>query len=159
MNVNFTGRTERILYKNSEGYADPTAGAALAKIRREEKLKNKHRFMPKVYICSPFAGDTEKNTEKARGYCAFAVRQGFIPFAAHLFFPQFLSDSDPKQRELGIFMGIVYLTACKECWVFGSHISDGMKKEIDKAKQMDKTVRYFTEEMEEVTYEGDALHR
>lgn len=82
------------MYKNGEGYADPTAGAVLGNIMRENRMaeKQKRAYLPKVYICSPLAGDMEKNIEKARHYCAFAAAQGYIPFAAHLFFPQFLSD-------------------------------------------------------------------
>ena len=65
-----------------------------------------------------------------KGYCAFAVKSGYIPYASHLFFPQFLSDDNPKERELGIFMGTVFLDGCKECWVFGNTISEGMENEI-----------------------------
>lgn len=36
-------------YRNSEGYCDPTAGAALAQVRREEHRK---AYRPLVYICS-----------------------------------------------------------------------------------------------------------
>ena len=48
-----------MMYKNQEGYADPTAGQALANIRREEKARL--GYMPLVYICSPFRGDVEGN--------------------------------------------------------------------------------------------------
>ena len=50
---------------NSEGYYDPTAYEALTKIVQEEKAA---RYRPLVYICSPYSGDTEGNTEKARRY-------------------------------------------------------------------------------------------
>ena len=50
---------------NSEGYYDPTAYEALTKITQEEKAA---RYRPLVYICSPYSGDTEGNTEKARRY-------------------------------------------------------------------------------------------
>ena len=39
-----------MMYKNQEGYADPTAGQALANIRREEKARL--GYMPLVYILS-----------------------------------------------------------------------------------------------------------
>lgn len=145
------------MYKNSEGYADPTAGEALENIGRKERakkraaMKQEKKYLPKIYICSPFAGDTEGNIEKARRYCAFAVKQGYIPYAAHLFFPQFMSDDDPAQRELGLFMGIVYLDGCRECWVFGDTVSSGMAAEIERAKKRGIVLRYFTERCEEVT--------
>jgi len=55
---------------NAEGYPDPTAAEALENIMREEKAKN---YKPCVFICSPFAGDIEKNLNKAREYLKFAV--------------------------------------------------------------------------------------
>ena len=60
---------------NSEGYSDPTSHAALSGIRKEEKAV-KRTYRPLVYICSPFAGDTEGNTQKARRYSRFAVKNG-----------------------------------------------------------------------------------
>lgn len=74
---------------NAEGYPDPTAAEALENIMREEKAKN---YKPCVFICSPFAGDIEKNLNKAREYLKFAVKQGTIPFAPHLLYPQVLDD-------------------------------------------------------------------
>ena len=45
---------------NSEGYSDPTSHAALSGIRKEERAA-KRAYRPLVYICSPFAGDTEEH--------------------------------------------------------------------------------------------------
>ena len=61
---------------NSEGYSDPTSHAALSGIRKEERVA-KRAYRPLVYICSPFAGDTEGNTQKARRYSRFAVKKGY----------------------------------------------------------------------------------
>ena len=44
---------------NSEGYPDPTAFGALSSIGNEARALR--AFRPIVYICSPFAGDIEKN--------------------------------------------------------------------------------------------------
>ena len=57
---------------NSEGYYDPTAYEALTKIAQEEKTA---RYRPLVYICSPYSGDTEGNTEKSKA--VQPVRCGF----------------------------------------------------------------------------------
>ena len=140
-----------MMYRNHEGYPDPTAGAALARIEQEE-YRLRCPFMPLVYICSPYAGDVEKNTERAKLYSRFAVMErNAIAFAPHLLLPLYLSDDDPEQRELALFMDIVFLGKCNELWVFGETITNGMQREIDKAKQRRMTIRYFTEEMEEVT--------
>ena len=105
-------------------------------------------FRPLVYIASPYSGDTEKNTERARAYCRYAVEQNAIPFAPHLLLPQFMNDEN--ERELAIFMDMVFLGKCSELWVFGSNITEGMQREIDKATKRHQTIRYFTEEMQEV---------
>lgn len=52
---------------NSEGYYDPTTYEALMKIEQEERAARKAaNYRPLVYICSPYAGDVEKNTCRAR---------------------------------------------------------------------------------------------
>ena len=134
---------------NGEGYHDPTTYEALSGIRKEERAA-KRAYRPLVYICSPFAGDTAGNTQKARHYCRFAVRNGAIPFAPHLLFPQFLDDGKPAERAIGMFMGMVLLGKCEQLWVFGKDISTGMAAEIEKAEKKGMPVRYFTEKCEEV---------
>lgn len=133
---------------NSEGYHDPTAYDALSSIENEARALR--AFRPIVYICSPFAGDIEKNVVATRTYSRFAVEQGYIPIAPHLLFPQFLDDSDPKERELGLFFGNAIMSKCSEVWVFGSHISSGMEAEIKRAKWKNYRLRHFTENLEEV---------
>ena len=130
---------------NNEGYPDPTAFGALSSIENETSALR--AFRPIVYICSPFAGDIEKNVTATRAYSRFAVEQGYIPIAPHLLFPQFLNDNDPKERELGLFFGNAIMSKCSEIWVFGSHISPGMEAEIKRANYR---LRYFTENLEEV---------
>lgn len=104
---------------------------------------------PIVYICSPYAGDIETNVVAARRYSRFAVEKGYIPIAPHLLFPQFLNDSDPNERELGLFFGNAIMSKCSEIWVFGSKISNGMAAEIKRARWKKYCLRYFTEELEE----------
>ena len=132
--------------KNSEGYPDPTVYEALTNIKKEDKV-----FKPLVYICSPYAGDVERNIEKAKIYSRFAViERNAIAFAPHLLFPMYLSDDNPAERELALFMDIVFLGKCNELWVFGENITKGMQMEIDKAKKRRMTIRHFTDGMEEV---------
>ena len=132
--------------KNAERYNDPTCYQAMVSIVREQKK----RFKPLVYICSPYAGDVETNTENAKRYCRFAYGSNAIPLAPHLLYPQFLNDADEDEREDGLFMGLVLLGKCRELWVFGDKITAGMEAEISKAKKIHIPVRYFTADMKEV---------
>ncbi len=146
------------MYRNSEVYSDPTAGAAFAnigkEIRREKrqmyKRKNDVTHRARVYVVSKFAGDVVTNVKQARKYCRFVANQQKVPFASHLLYPQFLNDNRPKERELGLFFGLSMLRSCAEVWCFGKEISAGMKQELEEAQRLHKTVRFFTEEMEEI---------
>lgn len=133
---------------NAERYYDPTAYEALSAIEKEEKALR--AFRPIVYICSPYAGDVEKNVEAAQRYSRFAVDKGYIPIAPHLLFPQFLNDRNPRERQLGLFFGNALMSKCSEVWVFGSRISAGMEDEIKRARWKNYRLRYFTENCEEV---------
>lgn len=100
-------------------------------------MPEKHR---KVFICSPLRpiGATEEertrelahNCRIAEVACKCAVRLGYMPLAPHLFFPLFLSDNDPEEREAGIRFGLEWLKECDEIWVIGQRVSEGMKREI-----------------------------
>ena len=148
------------LYRNSEGYADPTAGHALSKIAREERRGQKAVEKPShplVYICSPYAGAIENNVAAARAYCSFAVGQGYVPLAPHLLYPQFMNDEDPEVRSLALLFGKILLGKCDEVWVFGNRLSAGMKAEHEYALRKGCLVRYFTVDCIEMTKEGAAL--
>ena len=143
--------------RNSEGYADPTAFEALSAIERGERQALR-AFRPIIYVCSPYAGDVESNIKAARRYSRFAVETGYIPIAPHLLFPQFLRDDDPRERELGLFFGNALMSKCSEVWVFGSTISPSMEAEIKRARRKNYRLRYFTEEMEEITNAKSETH-
>ena len=142
---------------NGEGYFDPTAYKAFINIEKETRavsLENLSRrvsnYRPLVYICSPYAGDIERNVQNALRYCRFAMQQKCLPLAPHLYFTRFLDDSDEAQRAEGLFMGYILMTKCAEVWVFGDYISKGMAMEIDSAERRGMCIRYFTKDCEEV---------
>lgn len=137
---------------NNEGYYDPVVYEALTKVEAEERAARvAAAYRPLVYICSPYAGDIEKNTYRARAFSRFAVEKNCIPMAPHLLFPQFMDEA--TERWLGLKMGIVLLSKCEQVWVFGDVISEGMTAEIEKAKKQHKRIRYFTEDLKEVGHE------
>ena len=130
---------------NHEGYHDPTAYEALTNIETEMR---KGKYMPLVYICSPYSGNPGVNKANARRYCRFAVDSGYIPLAPHLLFPQFMRDD--SERDQAMFMNVVLLSKCAELWVFGEFITKGMAIEIGRAKRKGQHIRSFTEDCEEV---------
>lgn len=133
---------------NSEGYKDPVVYEALTRVEAEERAaRAAAAYRPLVYICSPYAGDIERNTDRARAFSRFAVEKKYIPIAPHLLCPQYLNEE--TERWLGLKMGIVFMGKCEEIWVFGDVISEGMAAEIERATKMRKKIRYFTEDLRE----------
>ena len=122
----------------------------------EKERKYPHK--PLVYICSPYRGDIETNTQRAREFSRFALDEGNIPLAPHLLFPQFIDDDDPEERELALLMNMVLLEKCREVWVLGSDITKGMACEIQQAKIKKRPVRYFDQDFKE-DVENDAENR
>jgi len=144
---------------NAEGYHDPTAYAALTAIELEEKREaRREERLPRhlVFICSPYAGDVAQNIKNARRYCRFAVKQGMIPFAPHLLYPQFLDDKKPEQRSLGMYYGLAWLRKCDQLWCFGTRFTAGMKKELQAARRRKLPIKFFDENME-VHHDTDAV--
>ena len=136
---------------NAEGYYDPTTYEALLNIHRDEYTKRREQnFRPLVFICSPYAGDIQNNTAKAQCYCRFAVDSGYIPLAPHLLYPQFMDESDRQQRELGLFFGLVLMSKCRELWVFGDNVTQGMLCEIKKATSRGMKIRWYDDYCREV---------
>lgn len=135
---------------NASGCRDMTAYKAICNTSREEKRAAGIKPEPqKVYICSPFAGDTEANVERALRYCRFALRKGKFPIAPHCYLPRFMDDGNPTERELAMSFGLRLLSECRELWVFGSRVSEGMKREILAARWRNIRIRRFNENMEE----------
>ncbi|MBQ6943063.1 MAG: DUF4406 domain-containing protein [Ruminococcus sp.] len=135
---------------NAEGYFSPTEYEAMTRIEKVERAAARTAaFRPIVYICSPYSGDIERNTENARRYSRFAVDQHCLPITPHIYFTQFMNDTIPDEREAALFMNLVLMSKCAELWVFGDVISKGMKAEIDRAKRKHMKIRYFTESLEE----------
>jgi hypothetical protein len=154
---------------NSSGCLDLTAYNAIRNVERERRLasylpqtRNRERRQkpprnrvsderyPRTYICSPLRGDVQRNTVDAIRYCRFALERGRFPIAPHIWLPRFMNDDNQAERELALNFGMRLLYGCREVWVFGARISDGMRAEIAEAQRRRIPVRYFTADCEEV---------
>ena len=97
--------------------------------------------MERVYIISRYRADTHKeqefNLEVARHFCRKIIDEGNIPVAPHLYYTQFLDDSYPKDRELGLSLGLQDLRkADRFLMVVGDgQVSEGMKGELIEASR------------------------
>ncbi|MDD3230258.1 MAG: hypothetical protein PHE09_13705 [Oscillospiraceae bacterium] len=98
-----------------------------------------------VYICSPYAGNIDKNVEFAKAACRYTIRKNCTPVAVHLLYPQILDDAVPAERETGIQMGLRILEAADELWLCSSRISEGMRAELAAAKRLGIPVKEIPE--------------
>lgn len=109
--------------------------------------------MKKIYVCSPYrstAKDPKRNAMEVRAHrmlassaCGLIAAYGNLPIAPHLFFTQFLDDTNPTERELGMKLGLELLKEADEVWVFGDRVSRGMFEEIYNATDLEIPVKEF----------------
>ena len=97
--------------------------------------------MKRIYLCSRYAGDRANNVAVAKWLCCQVIEAGQAPFAPHLLYPRFLDDRDPTERELGIACGLTFMEVCDEVWLYsGNGLSSGMRREVDHAIRLGKTL-------------------
>lgn len=89
-----------------------------------------------VYVCSPYRGDIQKNTELARRICRKATLEKNVVICPHLLYPQFLSDEDTEEREIGMAAGLKSLELADEVWIADGEVSEGMFREIVMAQEL-----------------------
>lgn len=97
-----------------------------------------------AFICSPFAGDMIHNLAYAKDCCHIARDMGYMPYAPHMYFPQFLDDDKPGERELGLQLGREFMLEKCECLIsFEDYdISAGMKGDMEFAEKNGIPIRH-----------------
>ena len=135
--------------RNPEYYLDMVPFMAIAKMEPERREASRPAFRPLVYICAPFSGDVESNKERATAFAEYAYRNGCIPLTPHLLFP-FMNDESKEERKLALHIDMVLMGKCQEVWVLSDNITEGMKREIEKAEKRKQTIRYFDSDFMEV---------
>lgn len=91
--------------------------------------------MKKIYVCSPYRGEIEKNIKYARNICRAIALEGNIPVAPHIYFTQFLDDEIEEERRIAMKMNLELIKNCDEILICGDNISEGMKEEISFAEE------------------------
>ena len=115
-----------------------------------EKFDKADKYYPLVYVCSPYRGNVDENVITARKYSRFTFDEKNIPITPHLLYPQFINDNDLFERNIAIHkINYVLIGLCKEMWVFGDVITEGMEREILIAKKRKMRIRYFSKDLKE----------
>lgn len=110
-------------------------------------MMNKKR----IFVCSRLRGknqeEVSKHIKEAQRFSKFIMKRNLgYPYVPHLLYTQFLDDNNPKDRELGIEAGFVYLEICDEMFAYvdeDEYISEGMRAEIQFAIDHGIWVRVF----------------
>ena len=100
-----------------------------------------------TYVCSKYRAKNEVELQQhirdAVEECRNVHERGNIPIAPHLYWPRFLDDNDPQDRDYGIAAGLEALKRCDEMIVIirqegpeEEWISQGMQAEIAAAAKM-----------------------
>ena len=91
-----------------------------------------------VFIAHPISGDIRGNIEKVLKICTDVHTKDIIPVAPYLISLQYLDDEIVEDRELGMQANneCFHRRFVDELWLFGDHISSGMWKEIQLAKEL-----------------------
>ena len=116
-----------------------------------------------IYICSRYKPDKNHSVAFHRAVAASACKTIIeennccMPVAPHLYFPQFMDDENPEEREQALTYGKRILQDCDrmKVLVVDGIISEGMKEEIKLAEGI-MPIDYFyatKEEMEKIICE------
>ena len=133
----------------STGVAAIREGFRFIGIEREaeyvEIIKNRLvRSVKRIFVCSPYKGNTVLNVNRALQYCREVVLQGHSPYAPHAYLPLILNDNNPGERILGTLAGVAFLGVCDELWAYYDvEPSEGMKFEIAAAQNIGIPIKHF----------------
>ena len=129
-------------YRNSEGYADPTAYRAI----RNCSKNIPGGFMPIALIYS-----TEKDPEEklAKEAACMALQNGRIPITPQLTCIDCIHRrAHVDQVNVGVLTQIL-LTKCNELWICGNRYDTFALRLVEKAVQRGIRKRFFSSEMKE----------
>jgi len=104
-----------------------------------------------VFIAHPLSGDIENNVGKVLKICKEIHSEKIIPCAPYLVSLQYLNDGIVEDRQLGVDANLECFRRgyIDELWLFGGHISKGMKQEIKIALKLNIPIIAKTKETKE----------
>ena len=114
--------------------------------------------MKKVFICSPYRGDTKKNLKNAIRHCRMADVNSMLPIAPHVYFTRVFPEEDWRARATGMIWGKDLMQYCSEIWIFCNELTEGMIEEISEAKKLWLHMKFYNEKEEEINFENYLIH-
>ncbi len=100
--------------------------------------------MKSVYVAHPLGAHPDgriQNCHLAARWLAWAADQGVLPMATWITLATIWPES---RKDEGFAIDFAQVELCDEVWLCGSHISPGMRLEIDHAEKCGIPVRDFT---------------
>ena len=102
------------------------------------------------YICSPYRADSQEkmkyNQRRAEFYRKIAEKiYGCRAIAPHSILPNMLDDNVEAERNLALRFGLDLLEVCDGIIICENIISEGMKKEIEKATELGLEIKHLSE--------------
>lgn len=110
-------------------------------VRLERRQRPEGLRTRRVYVCHPFGDDPARNAERVRDICRALVVEGCVPVAPQLWLPQVIAEE--SERELALRLCLELLDDCDEVRVYGSDITDGMRREIARAEARGIEVKFL----------------
>lgn len=90
---------------------------------------------PVCYIAHPLRGDWPGNIASAKRYVQAAIQKGWAPIAPYILCDGLLDDSIEADRAAGLAVDLAQIPRCDILIACGPVISNGMKQEIDLARE------------------------
>lgn len=113
---------------------------------------------PVCIIESPFRGDMVANRKYAIRAALDCLQRQEVPYASHLFFPQFLDEMTPHERETGLTAGYaMWWSAAKIAFYVDRGWSSGMQRAHERANKLGYVIEIRV--LEESNQEKTSEHR
>ena len=104
-----------------------------------------------VYIAHPVGGDVQNNIKKILQICRHIhlADDNCVPFAPYVVSLQYLNDAISGEREIGMSADWEYFKrkVMDELWLCGDRISEGMRLEIEQAREYDIPIICYNPEL------------
>lgn len=87
-----------------------------------------------VFVASPWSGGPKGYRQYLKKAVLDSLDRGEVPIASHGFYPNYLDDTTPLERKIGLTCGLELLRRSDELAVYADHgMTPGMEVEVQLA--------------------------